>query len=289
MLSGVAPVATNGPALQANQGATQPKHHHQPKEHTSCPKPTHLNPAYPTTFVPDLLFTQVTNERGEAEDLHLDLYLPDDGTGDLRPAVIWFHGGGFRPGNDRRQAYIPRFARAFAERGYAGIAPDYRVREDPGTDWEGSIQDAVADGQAVLSWLRKHAHEYRIDPKHVALAGGSAGGVLMHTLCHAPMSPGPYRPDELFALISLWGPPFGALPINPQAPPTLLVHGTADALAPYALSEQLLDRLTDAGVPASLLTLPDAPHTPLMHMEQIVSAVASFLQDALGRRLSHDK
>ena len=89
--------------------------------------------------------------------------------------------------------------------------------------------------------------------------------------------------DGICAAVSLWGPPrpearlFAG--VNSHCPPTLFIHGTADALVPYHLSPELLAELNAAGVEGALLTFEGAPHTPVMHMDEIIAAIASFLDD----------
>ena len=48
--------------------------------------------------------------------------------------------------------------------------------------------------------------------------------------------------------------------MTPDAPPFLLVHGTADWLVPYAQSEQLHAALTAAGVDCRLVPVEGAQH-----------------------------
>jgi len=48
--------------------------------------------------------------------------------------------------------------------------------------------------------------------------------------------------------------------VTPEAPPFLLVHGTADWLVPYAQSEQLHAALTGAGVDCELVPVGNAQH-----------------------------
>ena len=43
------------------------------------------------------------------------------------PVVIFAHGGGFVQPNDKRQGYIPVFAKALTKEGYAVVSPDYPV------------------------------------------------------------------------------------------------------------------------------------------------------------------
>jgi len=48
--------------------------------------------------------------------------------------------------------------------------------------------------------------------------------------------------------------------VTPEAPPFLLVHGTADWLVPYAQSEQLHAALSEAGVDCGLVPVENAQH-----------------------------
>lgn len=240
-----------------------------------------LPPAFEVTRMDNLAFAEVTNAAGKRETLRLDIYQPVGAPAGPRPAILWFHGGGFRPGNDKQQVYIPLFARAFAARGFVGIAPDYRVRADPAPDPAGTLADCVADGRQALAWVRVHSGAYGIDPQRIVLAGGSAGGMLVLNLAHT--SPGPL--EGVRGIIDLWGTPvepwrrYG--PVRLGSPPTFIVHGTADELVPYQNSQKLAAELEEAGVKHTLLTLPGAPHTPLMHSEKIIEALAEFLQAIL--------
>jgi len=231
----------------------------------------------------DIGFAQSPRPDGELETLRLDLYLPEDGLAAPRPVILWLHGGGFRPGNDKAQGYIVKLAMEFASRGYVGIAADYRVRLDPAADWPGAVRDAVADARLALDWVRANSAAYRMDARRIALAGGSAGGMLVHNLCHNPEAPVDAGRDGIFAAVSLWGTPRLEarlfVSVNPRCPPTLFIHGTADALVPYHFSPDLLAELRTAGVEADLLTFDGAPHTPVMHMDDIIAAIAGFLDD----------
>ncbi len=251
--------------------------------------PRYLAPTLEVEMIGDIPFAEVINAEGQAETLRLDLYLPANDPTPARPTILWFHGGGFRPGNDKRQIYIPWFAKAFAARGYACIAPDYRVRAEPRADMPATLRDAVADGHAALAWARAHSAEHRLDSRHLALGGGSAGGMLVLHLVHDTAQPVDAERDGLFAVLDMWGSPareWRTFPrVNPLSPPTLLVHGTADALVAYQNSVDLAAELEAAGVKHQLLTLPDAPHTPMKHMDQtIIPATAQFLAGCLDQR-----
>lgn len=242
-----------------------------------------LPPTVTTEVVSDIVFGQVPTADGLLETLRLDVYLPANDSASLRPTILWFHGGGFLPGNDKRQKYITLFANALAARGYVGIAPDYRVRTEPRQDMAGTVRDAVADARMALGWVHAHSQDYRIDPQRLILAGGSAGAMIVLNLCHDPAQPMEKQRDGVRAIVGLWGPPGGGSRlferVHVGSPPTLLIHGTADDTVPYQWSQQLAEELGHAGVPHALLPLPDAPHTPLQHKDQIIAAVAQFLSD----------
>lgn len=247
-----------------------------------------LNPTCSVLRVADIPFGQAVNIEGQLETLHLDVYLPEDGSDALRPAVIWFHGGGFMPGNDKRQIYIPRFANAFAERGYVGIAPDYRVRAEPLADSAATLRDAVTDARSALVWVRANSAAYRIDPNCIILAGGSAGGMTVLNLVHdSDPSLGDAPLESVVAVLDLWGTPGETYrhyaQLNPATPPTFIIHGTADQLVSYQLSQDFMTELEQAGATGELLTLPDAPHTPLRHFDEMIVAIGIFLNKILAR------
>lgn len=233
-----------------------------------------LTPAFEVEEIPDLVFAESRNSAGQVETLALDVYLPAGDPAELRPVVLWFHGGGFAPGNDRKQVYIPRLARAFAARGLVGVAPDYRVRANGAEDWPGTVADAVEDGRKALEWVHANHQAYRIDPRQVILAGGSAGGILVLNL-------EAQRRTGALALVDLWGPPlpvmriFGAL--ERGFPPVFIAHGTADDVAPYPVTETFVQELAQAGAVYELMTLPGEPHTPLHRLDEIIARAAAFL------------
>jgi dipeptidyl aminopeptidase/acylaminoacyl peptidase len=72
--------------------------------------------------------------------------------------------------------------------------------------------------------------------------------------------------------------------VTPEAPPFLLVHGTADWLVPYAQSEQLHAALTAAGVPSTLVPVEGAQHIFDGHddVDGVVRLTVEYLKDALA-------
>jgi acetyl esterase/lipase len=71
--------------------------------------------------------------------------------------------------------------------------------------------------------------------------------------------------------------------VTPDAPPFLLVHGTADWLVPYAQSEQLHAALTAAGVSSTLVPAEGAEHIFDGHddIDSLVRLSVEYLSEAL--------
>jgi acetyl esterase/lipase len=100
--------------------------------------------------------------------LKLDMYLPTNAKQDL-PVVVFVHGGGWRSGF--RSEFVPMALR-LARNGYASVTVTYRLAG------EAMYPAAVHDVRAAVRWVREHAGEYGLDPRRIALAGGSAGGQI---------------------------------------------------------------------------------------------------------------
>jgi len=254
---------------------------------TSAQSPTRFRDAVFTKVdrTEQIAFRTATASTGQAVTLALDVYQPaGDSEGD-RPVVIWIHGGGFRPGNDKRQKYIVAMSEAFALRGWVSVAPDYRVRANPDPDRAPALKDALDDCRAALEWVRANAAGYRIDASRMAVGGGSAGGMIAVNLVAAENSEAAAgRRPGVFALVNLWGSPSTALTvaaIGKTYPPTLIIHGTADQTVPYSQSEALAAALKANGIRHRLVPIEGAAHTPTSNMPMLVDQVAAFLFDAL--------
>ena len=239
-----------------------------------------INPVE-SEMVEDVLFGTAINERGEEENLKLDVYLPANRHSDPTPTIIWFHGGGFAKGNDKRQIYIKWLADEFARRGYVGVSVDYRVRDNPNADLAGTVRDAVSDARMALRWVVANADDFGIDPQRIILAGGSAGGGLVANLIHDPDAP-ITRQSGVIGAINLWGPGAGDYrlfrAVSELSPPTLAIHGTEDPLIPASRSEEYVADLKHAGIDASLELLQGGGHPPLRHLEQIYRSIDDFLR-----------
>jgi acetyl esterase len=105
---------------------------------------------------------------GPAGDIPLRLYASE--RGGLRPALVYFHGGGFVFGNlDTHDAVCRAIAK---ESGAVVIAVDYRLAP------EHKFPAAVDDSYAATVWVAANAERLGIDARRIAVGGDSAGGNL---------------------------------------------------------------------------------------------------------------
>jgi acetyl esterase/lipase len=223
-----------------------------------------------------------------------DLYLPVEFPKDKKlPAVVIIHGGGFVGGirNAEREHNIgSNLVRA----GYVGLSIDYRLATPELVSWPQNLYDC----KTAVRWLRAHAEEYHIDPDHIGVIGGSAGGTLaaLVTLCGPDAGLDPKEPYGNFSCqvqcgVDLYGPAelmiwmkntsmFGktkeeAPELYKQAsptvqatkgdPPLLIMHGTADKTVDLEQSKLLDAACAKAGIEHELVIVEGAPHT--FHLE----------------------
>lgn len=215
-------------------------------------------------------------------DLQLDFYAALGRS--PAPCVIFIHGGGWDNG-DRDE--IPLFNCWLAGRGYAVAAISYRLA--PGATWPAQRDDVAA----AVAFVKSRAAGWGVDPSRLVIMGRSAGGQIAEASAYAFHDPAVrgvvalYAPADMnFAYAFsreddvikspdlmrkfLGGTPEAAraaydsasaiLLVGPGTPPTLLVHGVIDTLVWHRQSERLSARLSEAGVPNLLVSLPWASH-----------------------------
>jgi len=107
---------------------------------------------------------------GPAGSLPARVYEGTRGDGSPRPAVIYFHGGGWVQGD--LETHHGVCARLALRSGALVVALDYRLAP------EHPFPAAVDDCLAASRWLRAHAREIGAASSRIAVAGDSAGGNL---------------------------------------------------------------------------------------------------------------
>lgn len=221
-----------------------------------------------------------------------DLYLPTTTPeGQMRPAVVIIHGGGFNDGDKARPREL-NFCTNLAANGYVCMSINYKLsrpnaRQIP--TWPQSLHDA----KTAVRWLRKNAERLQVDPNRIAAMGGSAGGNLSAMLATTGPKDG-LEPDGTYAefstTVSCAIDFYGAVKLmeyhdmkmfsktRAEAPelyekaspvnyvdkgdaPMMIVHGTADTLVLISQSEALVAAFKKAGVECEFIIVPDGPHT----------------------------
>ena len=229
----------------------------------------------------DIEFGEVTNFAGKTEKLLLDIYAPQNDAEIHRPVILWLHGGGFRPGNDKTQSYIVRIATDFAKRGYVCVSINYRIRTAPKEDQKGTMNDALQDAMSGLNWIRTHGRELGIDKEKIFIGGGSAGGMLAVNFCCKDNSETEkWDKNGIIGYVNLWGSPdpsYMFSVIDKNDPPVITVHGTTDKLVSYENSKALMKQLEMNNIKHELVTIEGGEHTPVGHYDDFVEKIAAFI------------
>lgn len=259
--------------------------------------------------------------------LRLDVTLPTapvPGGGELRPALVQIHGGGWVIG-DKREQGIP-LLNHMAAQGWVGFNVNYRL--SPGA----TFPDHLVDLKRGLAWIRDHADEFGIDPDFICVTGGSAGGHLTAlmglTANEEQFQPGFEDADtSVAAAVPFYGiydftrdGAFGADKriyemfldgwvmkafvdeeperyvaasplhwVGKQAPPFFVIHGDRDTLAPVEDARAFVARLREQSeAPVAYAEMRGAQHAfdifPSVRSARVVEGVERFLTTVWERR-----
>lgn len=204
-----------------------------------------------------------------------DLYLPWSARPD--GAVLTFiHGGTWRSGS---KDLYGELGMGFAARGFATFVPNYRLF--PEVRFPAFVQDAAL-AQAWIDGVPGLPRGPRV------ILGHSAGAHIAMLLTLDPRWLQAARGPAPLAAVGLAG-PYDFMPLPPgtgleaifggtdvpesqpvtfarhPGPAILLLHGTADRIAPASQSERLAERRRAAGQPVELVTFPGMGHTEILH------------------------
>jgi acetyl esterase/lipase len=206
-------------------------------------------------------------------DLRLHVFAPPQTNGALRPAIVFFFGGGWTGG--MVQQFVPQ-AKHLAQRGMVAIVADYRVARRHNT----TPFAAMADAKSAIRWVRSHAKELGVDPARIAAAGGSSGG---HIAASAAVfdaydeSSENTRISSKPSVLVLFNPAldtsgaqnrFGARALEGSVshhlkrapPPTIIFHGRADTTVPFERSEGFCAAATKLHGTCTFIGYDGAPH-----------------------------
>lgn len=247
----------------------------------------------------------------------MDLYYPK--SGGPWPVFIYVHGGSWRE-LDKAEGAGWRYLN---DDGILVVSVNYRL-----TNPTQKFPVMIEDIKCAVRYLRAHSAEYHLDPDRIGALGASAGGHLVALLGTADTAAGwdvgEYldQSSRVQAVVTVSGLSdftrpieggvsmeiyftFGALAgdtdprmaaaspityITPDDPPFLIIHGDKDGVVPVEQAKVLYERLTQAGVPATLVIVQGAGHDlkepngqpTVPTAEEISATILAFLKKNLG-------
>jgi acetyl esterase len=243
----------------------------------------------------------------DGSELPLLVFEPAEGA---QPAagIVMFHGGGLRGGSADELA---PHCRRLASSGILAVSAGYRLIGQEAA----SIDDCLADVRRAVEQFESLAALRGIDAAQLASGGSSAGAhlalVAAMTALGLPLpaaAPGvaavvalnpvvdllAYSPAEQRLLEQGAGIAPGRLAdyspiefVRPGNPPTLIQHGTDDAVAPVTQVRRFRDVMVTAGNDCLLLEYERAAHAfhypgPAGYFDHVIDATTEFLLSRLA-------
>ena len=193
---------------------------------------------------------------GVSEDcLYLNVWTPARSNRERLPVLVYFYGGGFVTGDSSEARYD---GESMAAKGIVVVTVNYRLgvfgflahpeltKESP---HKASGNYGLLDQSAALRWVRENIANFGGDPKHVTIAGESAGSISVSALMASPLSK-----DLIAAAIGESGAITGTLSAVPLAKAEADGSKFAASLGAESLSalraftsQQLLDAASKGG------------------------------------------
>lgn len=242
----------------------------------------------------------------------LDIIGPKEDKKQLKPAVIYIHGGGW--GSGSKNDYGGHMWNVeMCKYGFVSVSVDYTLKK------EAIFPQQLIDLKEAIRFLKHHGKEYGIDVNKLAIWGHSAGGHLA-LLVAASANQSEYDNgddlsvaacanlsgacdiyraiedgdaaaahlfgkeistiDEVKELVALGNPIHY---INEKMPPTLLIHGEDDVLVPISQSEKMYELVPHG----SFIRIKNADHFMLhdnQNMINISKQIALFFDNVFKQQ-----
>jgi acetyl esterase/lipase len=230
------------------------------------------------TVKKNVTYGSAVNLSGQTITLLLDMYQPAGDRVTSRPAIVWVHGGSFCCGSKTSDEIVDE-ATTFSKAGYLNVSIDYRL-ESPGCSGSFSncgqaIQEAWADAQTAVRFIRANAVTYGIDPNRIAIGGSSAGAITALNVGYASA-------EDPFASVraaqSISGAKLSSSAISAGDAAALDFHCTTDPLVPFQFAVNTISTAKAEGLDAFLESWNETCHVPYAeHRQQILDQSRNFL------------
>ena len=197
---------------------------------------------------------------------------------DRRPAVVFFHGGGWVGGSPGQ---FDEHCKHLTGRGMVTVQVEYRLLDR--NDKQQTPSRCIEDAKSAIRWVRSHADQLAIDPDRIASGGGSAGG---HLAAFLGTTDGTDSPDDDTTVSArsnamlLFNPVYDNGPggwgtgrvgdryrefspahnISRDDAPAVVFLGTNDKLIPVATAQRFQANMQAAGIRSELHLYEGAGH-----------------------------
>lgn len=201
-------------------------------------------------------------------DVPLDVFIyspSDNKKGEKRPAVAFFHGGGWECG---KPEWGHMQCEHFSSLGMVALSFEYRLT----TQHNVTPLESIADAKSAIRWIRENAEELGVDVNRIVASGYSAGGHL--AMCTAMIDKfgepaGNHSISSAANALMLWVTPVKVFEdgwfrqilknraevrecdpdahIRPDLPPSIIFQGTADDIIPLWSVKEFAKKMTAAG------------------------------------------
>ncbi len=226
----------------------------------------------------------------------LDIYQPKSARQPL-PVIVFFYGGGWDSGEKGDYLFA---AEALAEKGFLVVVPDYRIY--PEVQFPAFLDDCAR----AVAWTLAHIADYGGDPSRLFLMGHSAGAynAVMLALDEDYLKAAGATPADIQGVVALSG-PYDFLPLTSDrlrqifsaedmaetqpvtfargdAPPMLLLAGTADETVRPANTERLARKIAAKGGQADMKLYDGLGHAgAVLALTALFEGKAPVLKDSI--------
>jgi len=256
---------------------------------------------------------------GDSPAQKLDLYLPPGPADAPRPALVVVHGGGWRSG-DKQRGQWARIPAQYASDGYVAISVNYRLTGE--APWPAQIEDVKAAVRWLRAHAEKHAVDVNRIGAYGNSAGAHLVSLLglvkqsdglegsgphqeqssmVQAVCASATPTDFLNWREPGAVPERLGQTFLAGPSDTlrdrarqaspityargDAPPFLLIHGTADRTVPIGQSDRFAKELREAGAEQVRYMIFDEETHGVFQRQRLLTypAMKAFFADALAQ------